>query len=79
MANMVERYWAEGEAKGEARERARGRAEVLTNVLRRRFGPLPEQYRERVAAADAQEIEDWFMQSFDSNSIDRVFNGHGKG
>ncbi len=58
--------------------RAEGRAEMLSNVLQRRFGPLPEQYRERIAEAGLQEIEDWHMQSFDSSSIDQVFNGHGK-
>ncbi len=79
MASAAEELRAEGRAEGRDEGRAEGRAEVLSNVLQRRFGPLPEQYSERIAEAGPQEIEDWFMQSFDSSSIDQVFNGHGKG
>ena len=44
-----------GEEKGEAR----GEAKILTRFLERRFGPLPDAVKARIASADTQTIERW--------------------
>ncbi len=55
-----------------------GKAEVLSDALQHKFGPLPEQYREQIAAAGPQEIKQWLQRSNNESSLDRVFNENGE-
>ncbi|NBC32669.1 MAG: transposase [Alphaproteobacteria bacterium] len=73
---------AEGKAKGVAEGRAEGlsagehRAQVRTllRLLERRFGPVPEDIRERIEAADRETLEVWLDRILDAPSRDAVFN-----
>ena len=65
---------AEGEAKGRAEGKAEGKAETLLRLLQRRFGPVPESARARVAGGSAAEIDVWFDALLDAHSLTEVFD-----
>ena len=63
MAEGLERGLEQGEARG------------LTRLLERGFGPLPRTVRDRVAAADLDELDAWLDRILDADSLDAVFDG----
>ena len=89
MSTVAEAWVREGEAKGEARGRAEGnaegrvegkaegraegKAETLLRLLQRRFGPVPERTRARVAVGSAAEIDVWIDALLDAQSLTEVF------
>ena len=64
---------AKGKAEGLAKGKAEGKAETLIRLLTRRFGPLPEDVRRRVAAADAETLDHWAELVLDAPDLDTVF------
>jgi hypothetical protein len=52
--------------------RREGEAALLTLMLERRFGALPDAVRDQIAAADPPTIEQWAARLFDAASIDDV-------
>lgn len=66
-----------GEGKDEGREEGRveGEAAVVRRLLERRFGPLPESARNRLAAADADTLLVWADRLLDAATLEDVF-GH---
>jgi hypothetical protein len=54
---VFERALAQGLAKGKAEGEAEALRGVLQKLLRRHFPELPEAVRQRIAAADASELE----------------------
>ena len=63
------RQWLqEGLEKG----RLEGEAALLLRLLERRFGALPPEVRDRVAAADAAALETWGLRVLDAGSLDDV-------
>ena len=69
--------WGEeiGEARGEAKGEARGEAKTLSKLLVRRFGPLPEFVRARIASADIESLDHWIDRFDTSKTLDDVFTG----
>ena len=65
---------AKGKAEGKAEGRAEGKAETLLRLLQRRFGPVPERARARVAVGSAAEIDAWFDALLDAHSLTEVFD-----
>ncbi|NHZ32115.1 hypothetical protein [Massilia rubra] len=71
-----------GSEKGKAEGRAEGRAEgqlsalrgVLTHLLHKRFGDLPEAAVQRIAAATQADLEQWCQRSLDAPGLDAVFH-----
>lgn len=63
----------EGRVEGRAEGRIEGEAEVVRRQLERRFGPLPEGARTRLAAADADTLLRWADRLLDARSLDEVF------
>ncbi|MDE0221894.1 MAG: DUF4351 domain-containing protein, partial [Spirochaetaceae bacterium] len=57
-----------------AQGRAEGKAETLLRLLQRRFGPVPESARARVAVGSAAEIDVWFDALLDAQSLTEVFD-----
>jgi predicted transposase YdaD len=63
---------AEGEQKGRE-EGARGEAmNLLSRLLERRFGPLPEPVLAKLAAADLTTLEDWSLRLLEARSLEEV-------
>ncbi|MBF0139289.1 MAG: DUF4351 domain-containing protein [Magnetococcales bacterium] len=51
-----------------------GEARILTRLLQRRFGSIPDWASEKVAKADLPSLEDWSLRIFDAQSLDDVFS-----
>ena len=56
---------AEGKAEGEAEGRAQGKAEMLIRLLEHRFGPMPGDIRNRIAASGVGQVEAWLDAAVD--------------
>ena len=67
--------FAEGLVEGKAEGRVEGEATLLLRLLERKFPPLPESARQRVAAADAdaETLLVWGERLLDANSLDEVW------
>ena len=70
MSTVAEAWVREGKAQG----RAEGKAETLLRLLQRRFGPIPERARARVAVGSAAEIDTWIDALLDAQSLTEVFD-----
>ncbi|NHZ96551.1 Rpn family recombination-promoting nuclease/putative transposase [Massilia sp. CCM 8734] len=88
VTDMGRKYatWAEefediGFQKGSEKGKAEGRTEgqlsalrgVLTHLLHKRFGDLPEAAVQRIAAATQADLEQWCQRSLDAPGLDAVF------
>ena len=60
----------------EGREEGRiaGEAAVLLRQLEMKFGPLPEWARDRIAAADAEQLLAWAVRLLSAESLEAVFD-----
>ena len=65
---------AEGLQQGRQEGRQEGGVRSLLRLLERRFGPVPEPVRARVAAADLDTLERWFDRGIDAPTLDAVFD-----
>jgi len=65
----------EGRVEGRIEGRVEGEAVMLLRLLDRKFHPLPESARQRIAAADAETLLVWGERVLDANSLDEVW-GH---
>jgi len=74
MENTVIRgYYLQGKEEGK-QEGARDEAmTMLTRLLERRFGPLPETVIARLHAADLATLEDWGLRLLDAGRLEEVF------
>lgn len=63
----------EGLQKGHQEGVRLGSAEVLSMVLKARFGPLDSSVRSRIDAADTQQITRWAENSVHADTLDAVF------
>jgi predicted transposase YdaD len=64
---------AEGKAEGKLEGRVEGEAALLLRLLERKFSPLPESARQRVASADAETLLAWGERVLDANRLDEVW------
>lgn len=69
LAELVRKGRIEGEARGEAK----GEAKALLRLLERRFGPVSADWRERVMAADPEQIEGWLDRVIDAPTPEALF------
>ncbi|MBF0141605.1 MAG: DUF4351 domain-containing protein, partial [Magnetococcales bacterium] len=51
----------------------KGEAMMLTRLLQRRFGTVPDWANEKIAKADLPSLENWSLRIFDAQSLDDVF------
>lgn len=63
----------EGLQQGRQEGRQEGERRLVLRQLRRRFGELPEALRERVEAAQCEELERWSDRLLAAGSLDEVF------
>ncbi|NBC33040.1 MAG: DUF4351 domain-containing protein [Alphaproteobacteria bacterium] len=68
---------AEGRAEGLVEGRVEGRQEAQTDILvrqiERRFGPVPQDLRQRIDAADSATLDRWLDRILDAPTRDAVF------
>ena len=64
---------------GKAEGLAAGKAELLTQLLTRRFGPLPETVTNRITWGSLADLERWFDAAIDAESLEAIFTGQGGG
>ena len=70
--------WVEqGLEKGREQGRQEGEAALLLRLLERKFGPLPEEVRQRVAAADSDALLAWGERVLTADTLEEVFGGKG--
>jgi len=63
----------EGRVEGKQEGLVDGEAAVLLRLLERKFRPLPEPARQRVASADAETLLIWAERILDAKSLDDVW------
>ena len=56
--------------------RKEGESAMLLLLLERRFGPLDEHTRQRVASADAEKLLEWGKNFVDAKTLQDVFIDH---
>ena len=69
------RFYQDVFGEGRVEGRVEGEAVMLLRLLDRKFHPLPESARQRVAAADAETLLVWGERVLDAKSLDEVW-GH---
>ena len=74
--DFYEKGLAEGEARGVARGTAQGEAKILTRLLEKRFGALPDLIRHRITSADVERIEAWVERALDAPTLQSVFDSN---
>ena len=62
-----------GELRGEIRGKLLGESAILERLLTRRFGPLNDTLRARLAAADAAQLERWADRLLEATTLEGVF------
>ena len=72
MGWLTQPYYDKGKAEGEAT----GEAKILTRLLERRFGTLPDPLRQRIFAADVGSIETWVDRAFDAPDLQSIFDAN---
>lgn len=72
----IKRGIEQGLERGLERGRAEGRAALLGRQLTRRFGSLPAAITERLAHANAEQLDLWAERVLDADSLDEVFAGN---
>ncbi|MBF0133126.1 MAG: DUF4351 domain-containing protein [Magnetococcales bacterium] len=65
----IEKWSQDIEQKG----RKEGEATMLTRLLQRRFGAVPEWVGEKMTKADLPTLEKWGLRFVDAQSLDEVF------
>ena len=69
-------YYEEGLAAGEAKGQVKGEAKILTRLLEKRFGFVPDSDRQRILGADISSIETWVERAFDAPDLRSVFESN---
>ena len=72
MAEGLAEGMAEGMVVGEAKGLVEGKAETYA-AHGTPIWPLPRKYRQRIAAAKIEQIENWFDAAIDAPDVETVF------
>ena len=70
MAESLQRGLQQGRQEG----RQEGEARTMLRLLERRFGPIPDPVRARVAAADLDSLDRWLDRVLDAATLEAVFH-----
>ncbi|MEO5348210.1 MAG: DUF4351 domain-containing protein [Magnetococcus sp. YQC-3] len=62
-----------GEERGRLTGRREGEATMLTRLLQRRFGNIPEWVNEKIAQADPTSLEEWGVRILEAQTLEGVF------
>jgi hypothetical protein len=69
----VEETRRAAEAAQRAETAQRALSEALSDLLQTKFGPIPDEYRVRMAAADPATLQGWLKQALTAASLESVF------
>jgi hypothetical protein len=69
------RWTQEGRLEGRREGQREGAVALLTRQLERRFGALPDTARDRIAAADVPDLEEWSLRLLDARTLEEVLRG----
>jgi hypothetical protein len=72
MGYITQPFYDQGKAEG----KAEGEANILTRLLERRFGTVPDPIRQRIFAADVGSIEAWVDRAFDAPDLQSIFDSN---
>ena len=73
---FIEQGVVQGRQEGLSQGRQQGQLELITRLLTRRFGALPDWASARLQAAHADQLEQWADRVLDAASLEAVFGGH---
>jgi len=73
-ASFVLSTYGAGKWEGRQEGEQEGEAKMLTRLLQRRFGTVPEWASEKIAKAEPSLLEEWGLRIFDAQSLDEVFS-----
>ncbi len=66
--------WDEGHEQGVAEGKAEGERLLLEKLLKRKFGPLPEETRQRLDDAGEDELTLWAERILTADTLDEIFS-----
>ncbi|MCC5789399.1 MAG: DUF4351 domain-containing protein [Opitutales bacterium] len=69
MSTLAQQFRQEGRQEGQLL----GERLLLERQLTRKFGPLPEWAREKLADAQAQDLEKWGDAILEASSLEEIF------
>jgi predicted transposase/invertase (TIGR01784 family) len=72
MGSAIKAAHDEGHREGHEKGQRAGKAAMLTRQLTKKFGPLAEEHRSRVAAADEATLDRWSDAFVDAVSVDEL-------
>ncbi|MCY4592930.1 MAG: Rpn family recombination-promoting nuclease/putative transposase [Alphaproteobacteria bacterium] len=72
LAGYMVRIWLR-HAQGRVEGPQEGKARFLTQLLKRRFGPLPDELSARIATASTSQPERWLEVAIDAPTCEAVF------
>jgi flagellar biosynthesis/type III secretory pathway protein FliH len=72
----IEKGIQAGIEKGMEQGQLLGQAALLERQLTRRFGPLPDELRSRLAAGSREQLQTWGDRVLDATTLAEVFSGH---
>jgi hypothetical protein len=52
---------------------AEGQATIILRLMSRRFGPLPDAYRQKVLAGSLEELDAWADALLEARTLDELF------
>ena len=73
LSERFDEWEAQFRLEGRREGRKEGEATLLTLLLRKRFGELPESVRVRVSAASPDELEHWGERLLEVSSLSELF------
>ena len=73
LADRLEEWAHQYEAKGEAQGEARGESLALQKLLTKRFGVIPPDVMGMIAAASKEQLDTWLDQILDADSLNDLF------
>jgi hypothetical protein len=77
LAERVKEWTKSWVEQGAQQGRHEGEAALLLRLLERKFGPVPEEVRQRVAAADSDALLAWSERVLTAETLEEVFGGKG--
>ena len=72
LATRAETWKQQWLLEGRQEGRQEGEAALLLRLLERRFGPLPDWAKDRIASADTVALEEWGVRVLDAGSLETV-------
>ena len=72
VATLAQKWLEQGRAEGEAKGLLAGERRVLLRQVELRFGPLPDDYQARIAAADSDTLLIWSQRVLSAQRLEEV-------